>query len=303
MTRTRFAVAAIAGAALFFAASQAALAHGPNGTMSERGYERMRDLAVELDDRAQHANDQAAHQDEWFYGHDRVFVRTVANFARRARQFAARMENYRTQPWQVDDELRLLLQDARTVQYRLRRSRNADEHTVEDWNRTVALLNRMTRLYQADVSGRFDDRSPEYRREPYDRDRGRPAPDSYDRGYGSDRGYGTDGGLAPIARDFAGRSARLEERARQLTGSFPMDARQRGAWQAIQTLSRDASELDAELQRGGAERDLRARIARLSDEASDADRQMREGNVFPELRDEWSQAMQLLQRLRETAGV
>lgn len=301
MTRTRFAAAAIAGAALFFAASHAALAHGPNGTMSERGYERMRDFAVELDDRAQHANDQAAHQNDWFYGHDRLFVRTISNFARRARQFAARMENYRTQPWQVDDELRLLLQDAHTVQYRLRRSRNADEHTVEDWNRTVGLLNRMTRLYQADVSGRFDDRSPDYRREPYDR--GRPAQDPYDRGYGSDRGYGTEGGLAPLARDFAGRSARLEERARQLSGPFPLDERQRMAWQSIQNVSRDASELDAELQRGGAERDLRARIARLANEANDADQQMGVGNVFPELRGEWSQAMQLLQRLRETAGV
>ncbi len=130
----------------------AASAHGPSGTLSERGYQEMRRLAHELDEVASHANDQAQHQQAWIYNNDRAFLRSVARFADRTERFHARMDTYRTKPWQVDDELRGLIRDARDVQARAQRARSVDQHTAADWDRVVNILNQMIRVYQADIA-------------------------------------------------------------------------------------------------------------------------------------------------------
>ncbi|HEY6148836.1 MAG TPA: hypothetical protein VIZ69_14110, partial [Thermoanaerobaculia bacterium] len=180
MRQKRRTITGIAAAfSLVFGLAGTAAAHGIN-TLSDRGYEQMRRFAHDLDEQAQHANDQAQHQGIWFYGHDARFTRAIANFADRTNRFHDRMDNYRTAPWQVDDELRLLLRDAKAVQYRLRRSRYADEHTVDDWNRVVALLNQMIRVYQADID-RSQDSGPGY----YPNDR---SSDPYETGSPRERG-------------------------------------------------------------------------------------------------------------------
>jgi hypothetical protein len=310
-------IAALAAAALFFAAAGPALAHGPESVMSERGYEQMRRLAHDLDGQARHANDQAQHQQYWEYQRDRNFLRAVANFSRRAAQFHARIDTYRTQPWQVDDELRLLLRDARAVQFRLQRSRHADEHTVDDWNATVSLLNRMIRLYEADIQGRqygTPDSPDAYSSDVYSgsgsgrSDRyGAPAErmDRRDDRYGSpaqrmDRS--SDDEVGALSHDLAQRSARLAETARQLAGPFPLDANQRTAWQLISDFAQQSRAIDESIGRQPGTQPLRGNMERLAQAARAVEDQMRRTNAFPEIRQEWNQAMQVLARLRAAAG-
>ncbi|MDQ2978692.1 MAG: hypothetical protein M3R62_05690, partial [Acidobacteriota bacterium] len=271
------------------------------------GYDRLRSLSVELDRAAQHANDRAAHSRSWSYRNDRDFTRGVSRFAQRAHLFAVRLASYQTSPWQVDDDLAGLLAEAGAVEDRLSQARRVDTHTVDDWKRTVARLQDMIEVYRSDVRNnrydRRDDRRP-------DRDDRRPDRDDRNRdgrvdgpAYRDDRGReGGENSLARLVSDVSERANRLSERARQLAGAFPVDQRQRNAWQAIQKLAQDASALGAQIDRDGQPRDLGATIARLNTEAADADRLMRQGNVFPELKGDWAGLTQALQRLRQAVG-
>src|SRR5262249_5535239 len=127
--RNSLAFAAIC-AVLFFGGGAVALAHGPQGTLSDRGYQEMRRLAERLAATARSAADQPGHQDSGVSRSDSRFVGAVSDFARRADRFNDRMANYRTARWQVDDELRSLLRNAQAARARARRSREADGHTV-----------------------------------------------------------------------------------------------------------------------------------------------------------------------------
>jgi len=302
MTTRRFAVAAlVAGAVLL---GTAASVQAQPAALSERGYEQIRTMADDLDRSAQHAADSAQHSRSWFYSHDRDFQRAVVNFARRARSFNQRMANYRTHPWNVDDELRGLLAEARSVEARLQQARERDPHVLDDWNHTVAILNDMTDLYGNDLARRaYGDRRDRW----HDDRNARPNGDAgtYREGpaYRDDRGYaGGRTSTAGLVADVSERANRLSERARQLAGPIPADERQRMAWTAIQKLAQDASALAYRIDRSGETRDLRSGIAQLNADATEADRQMRAGNVFPEIRAQWADLMQSINRLRQSVG-
>src|SRR6266498_4158922 len=128
-------IALFAGGFLLFGLIPGALARSPSEALSDRGYQELRRLAHELDEVASHAAEAAAHRQAWIYSNDRTFQRSVSRFAERAARFHERMDTYRTQPWQVDDELRRLLRDAQDVQARAQRARNLDDHVAADWNR------------------------------------------------------------------------------------------------------------------------------------------------------------------------
>ena len=305
-TPRRLLIGLAAVAALLF--SSAAVEGQPAArALSERGYERLRAMADDLDRAAQHAADAAQHSRSPFYGSDRDFQRAVSNFARRAHGFDFRMANYRSRPWQVDDELAGLVADARSVEARIQQSRRRDAHVLEDWSRTVELLNQMIDIARNDMDrGGYRDRAPR----DYDRDARPDNRDGYSRdgrvegpAYRDERGYAE--GRSSVARlvsDVSERANRLSDRAKQLAGAFPVDQRQRNAWLAIQKLAQDASALGVRIDRDGEPRDLRSTVAQLNAQAAEADRQMKQGNVFPELTSQWGDLMQSLQRLRERAG-
>ena len=310
-TRKRLlpAAAAFGAAAALLFLSARVDAQPSTRTLSERGYERIRSLSDDLDRAAQHAADAAQHSRSPFYGsdRDRDFQRTISNFARRAHGFDARMANYRARPWQVDDELDGLLADAQSVEARIQQSRRRDPHVLEDWSRTVGLLNQMIEVYREDLGrGGYRDRR-------YERDTRPGTPEENYRGdrpgrtegpaYRDDRGYaGGRSSVAGLVSDVSERANRLAARAKQLAGPIPADARQRNAWQAIQKLAQDSSALGVRIDREGQPRDLRSAVAQLNAQAAEADRQMKAGNVFPELQSQWADLMQSLQRLREAAG-
>jgi hypothetical protein len=290
-TTNRFTAAVLTGAALLFAGSARLQAQPSGRPLSEQAYERLRAMSDDLDRQAQQAN-ASQRSRSGPYGSDRDLQRAVSNFARRVHGFAARLAGYRARPWPVEDELNGLLADARSIEARIQQPRRRDPRLQEDWDRTVGLLDEMTRI----SSGRGD-------RGGY-RDRG--GPDGSNRegpSYRDDRGNpGGRSSVAGLVSDVSERANRLAERARQLSGPIPADERQRNAWQAIQKLAQDASALGVRIDREGQPRDLRSAVAQLNAEAAEADRQMKAGNIFPEIKTQWADLMQALARLRQSAG-
>ena len=88
----RFPLTVLAWSAFLVAGPASARPHGPQGTLSERGYQEVSRLAHELDEVAGHANDndQAQHEQVWIYHNDRTFLRSLARFADRVQRFHER---------------------------------------------------------------------------------------------------------------------------------------------------------------------------------------------------------------------
>jgi hypothetical protein len=284
-------------AALWLAAA-AVFAQRP--AMTERGYEEMSRLAQHLDATAQHAADQARHQDSWVYRHNSRFVQAVSDFARRADRFNERMANYRAAPWNVDDEIRNLLRSAQNVQGLARGSREADEHTVADWNNAVTVLNRMARLYEADVrrTGRYDWNAPlpEFRVEGQRDAYGEPGQQGrYDRRGNYDR-------LASLARELDERATRAHQMAEDAAGN-PRWRAHREYFERIHHFNDQARGFHQVVSSRQADfRQLREQAQHLLEDARQADADMRQNNFLPEVWEEWRGAMQVLERIVNTLG-
>lgn len=299
---------AVAG---FFAVSAVASAQYPNESRSRgrvmegRSFERMRQYAHQLDELAQHAREQAHAQQGGYRGfrRDTKFLRSIDHFADRTDRFHERMDTYREQPWAVDDEIDHLLRDARNVQYRLRRARFVDEHTVEDWNNVVSLLNRMAAEYRTGIgygsTGPYGNRYPG---NTYPGDSGRPAPGSVpdphrSGSYGDPYGYGRTTDMRELAHELDERAAR----AASLAGRYNFS---REYASNIQHLSEQARYFHDKIdnnQLGGSE--LRAQVVHLLEDAQSAQDEMRRMNVGADLADEWNAIVQILTRMRDLARV
>ncbi len=282
--------------AVLWLAGSTASAQRPQGTLSQRGYEEMRQLARQLDQQAQHANDQAQHQDYWVYRHESRFVHAVNDFAAHARRFDERMANYRAAPWRLDDDLRNLLRSAQNVQNLARGSRAAEEHTLADWNDTVSILNRMIRLYDFDVrgSGRYE----------WGGSQSVPPPE-YRGGYQTlapgGPGYPR-GQVATLSRELADRASRAHRMA-EGTNNAGWGSRHRQYFETIHHFDDQARTFAERASSGQMDRQiLRQEAQHLLDDARRADRDMRENNVFPEVWEEWRGAMQVLERIVSLVG-
>jgi len=304
MTSVKKGLAFAAAFAAVWLAASAASAQRPDWILSERGYEEMRRLAERLDATAQHAADQARHQDSWVYRHDTRFVRAVSDFARRADRFNERMANYRAAPWNVSDEIRNLQRSAQIVQNLARGSREADEHTIADWNDAVMVLNRMTRLYDADVrrAGRYEWNAPlpayqpEGPRDEYGQQQGYYGQQGY-----SDR-RGSYDRLASLSRELDDRATRAHQLAEDAVGN-PRGRAHRDYFDRIHHFNDQAREFDRLVASRQADyRQLREQARHLLDDARQADSDMRQNNVFPEVWEEWRGAMQTLERILNTLG-
>jgi hypothetical protein len=289
-------------ALVWFASAATAQARRPYGTLSERGYEEMRQLAQQLDAQARHANDQALHQDYWVYRYNSRFARAVNDFAHRANRFNERMANYRAAPWRVDDELRSLLRSAQNVQSLARSSRAAEEHTLADWNETVRILNRMIRLYDFDVrgSGRYEWGWSQAPQSP------QPPPPDYRRGYEPQQPaeyvYRRNE-IAALSRELAVRASRAHQMAEGLNNAN-WGWRHRQYFEAIHHFDDQARSFDQLVESGQMDRQaLRDEARHLLEDARRADRDMRQNNIFPEVWEEWRGAMQVLERILIQVGV
>jgi hypothetical protein len=105
----------------------------------------MRALAHYLDERADHAAEQAVESSHHGRHNEKKLVDAVSHFAQQARAFHDRMDRYADVPWEVPDEVDHLNDDARKVNDRIRRA-HVFEHTWDDWDAVLDVLDRMNRL-------------------------------------------------------------------------------------------------------------------------------------------------------------
>jgi methyl-accepting chemotaxis protein len=267
----------------------------PDGYRGRRGlrgqsYERMRQYARQLDELAREANRQAQRSQAGYrsFRRDTKFLREIRDFAARASQFRARMETYQTRPWAVDDELAVLVRDARDVEERLRRARFVDRPTVADWNRAVGLLNQMTTEYQAGIGYRGRYPGAETRTDPYPdrdyRDDRVPGPN-----YGN---YGSYTDLRQLARELDQRASRASQLATGYTG-YSSD---------IRHFSEQANDFRDQVETNRMSRsELRSEVNRLLEDADAAYSELRQRNVSREIASEWSAIVQILNRMRDLA--
>ncbi len=262
-----------------------------------QSYERMRQYARQLDELAREANRQAQRSQAGYRGfrRDTKFLREISQFAARASQFRARMETYQTRPWAIDEELAILLRDARDVEQRIRRARFVNRRTVADWNRAVSLLNTMTTEYQAGIGYRdrgtgVEIRVPgvEIRTDPYP-----------DRDYRDDRAPGGNYGTYGTMTDLRQLAAELDERASrasQLATGYS------GYSSEIRQFSEQVSDFRDQVETNRMSRsELRIEVNRLLEDADAAYSELRQRNVSREIAAEWDAIVQILNRMRDLA--
>ena len=276
--------------------------------VSNAGYQRMRQFARELDERAADANRQAQADQAGYRGirRDTKFLSSINQFARKARAFRARMETYQTRPWNVDEEIEILLRDARNVQTRIGRARYADARTRQEWAEVVDLLGNLRDEYMYGgrnvrnrnnpnrYPGTYDDRD----RGVYDGDRG-----VYDgdRGvYDRDRGvydndpYRGSTDLRQLAYELDQRAARASELAGGNTGYGRYND-----YNDIREFSEQAREFRTLLDSNRlTQSQLRSEVNELLEDAQDAYEDLRRANISHELSNEWDAVVEILNRMR-----
>ena len=262
--------------------------------VTNAGYQRMRQFARQLDELAREANRQAQADQAGYRGirRDTKFLNSIRQFSQRASQFRARMENYRTRPWNVDEEIDRLLDDAREVQRRIGRARYADSRTRQDWAEVVNLLDNLRDEYLYGGRRVRDRRYPDT----YDRDRdGRVYDDRnddrYDDRYG-DR-YSTD--LRQLAYELDQRAAR----ASQLANGTSTYGRYND-YSDIREFSEEAREFRVLVERNRlTQSQLRSEVNELLEEAQDAYDDLRRASISRELSNEWDAVVEILNRMRQ----
>lgn len=109
-----------------------------------RSFERLRELAHVLDQRAQHAANEAIQSAHHGGRAEDRFLDDITHFARQAADFHRRMDRYRESPWDVPGEIDHLTDDARRVDRQVRRA-HVFEHTWDDWRAAIDVLQQMRR--------------------------------------------------------------------------------------------------------------------------------------------------------------
>jgi hypothetical protein len=257
--------------------------------LSNVSYERMRQYAHELDERAEHANAQAQARQAGYrsFRRDTKFLKSIDHFADRARAFHQRMDTYRTRPWNIDEEIGHLIRDARNVQSRLRRARFVDRHTIADWDETVRLLNQMATEYRAGIS-------PYRTRHPGESYPPGTVPNpsgSYDDRYGS----GRSGDIRQLARELEDRAARASDLANRYGRSGYSSNIQHFREQAVNFRSQvESNRLSPS--------ELRSQVNHLLEDAQSADQELRRQNVSRELAAEWTGIVRILTQMRDLAA-
>ena len=316
-TRGRTRGILVLAVALFGVLSVAPAAQAQTRTRQDRvsnaGYQRMRQFARQLDELAREANREAQADQAGYRGirRDTKFLNSIRQFAQRARQFRARMENYRTQPWNVDEEVDRLLRDAREVQRRINRARYADARTREDWAEVVNLLDnvrdeylyggRNVRNYRRNnpnrYPGTYDDRDGRV----YDNRDGRVYDDRDGRVYSDRDGrvydnntYGTND-LRQLAYELDQRAARASQLAGGSTGYGRYND-----YNDIREFSEQAREFRTLVDQNRlTQSQLRSEVNELLEDAQDAYEDLRRANISRELSSEWDAVVEILNRMRQ----
>lgn len=265
-----------------------------------RRYETMRALAHYLDETAQDAL-QTAIDDSRQGSSSRRVIPSLRDFARRADDFHRLVDDYEATRFDIPPRVNDLISRARRVNARLRTA-YAEQSTREDWNNVIDVLDRMRQLMAGqDVQvpaahGDFED---------------------YDRDYGPFRD--THGGVARTG-DMGGsviglRGQQLQEfrrlaheldtsalRAHQLAETS-MASHSHRHQQFLADLRRFAERAQDIHKRADNNivdpRDIGPIVNKLLTDARSTDRSLRETRVFPEVWDQWTRTIDVLNRMAD----
>jgi methyl-accepting chemotaxis protein len=270
------------------------------GTLSNTTYEQIRQWAHDLDEVARHASEQAQARQAGYKGfrRDTKFLKSIDHFADRAERFHERIDSYRTQPWDVDEEIEHLIRDARNVQTRLRRARFVDQHTAADWNQVIRLLNQMSTEYRAGIGSSNRYPTGDYRADPYPNTgdyRTDPHPNPGDHHGDRSPTYGTYGNSTDL-RQLAAELDQRAARASQLASGYS------GYSSDIRHFSEQARDFRNQVETNRMSRsELRSEVNHLLEDAQTAYSELRQRNVTREVAREWDAIVQILTRMRDLA--
>jgi len=291
------------GPALQTASAQQTIRYGDRQRPLEGNrYETMRALAHYLDETAQDALQTAIGDGR---GNGRGFSRSIVpqlrDFARRADEFHRLMDDYEATRFDIPPRVNDLMTRARRVNERLA-STYAGQNTQEDWNNVIDVLNRMKRLMAGQnvevpmAHGGFED---------YDRDYG-PFRDA--RG-GVARTGDTGGSVIGLRGNQLEEFRRLAHeldtnalRAHQIAETNPVNYTDRQQ-QFLADLRRFAERTRDVHNRADADvvnpREIGPIVNDLLRDARETDRSLRETRVFPQVWDQWSRTIDVLNRMAE----
>jgi len=291
---------ALALAGLFSVSPTARAEHDSRrGVLTGAAYQRMQQLAHQLEEISRHASEQSQSQQGGYRGfrRDTKFLKSIDHFADRAQRFHERMESYRTQSWNVDEEIEHLLRDARNVQKRLQRARFVDQHTIQDWNQAVSLLNRMSAEYRTGTT--YASTSPygtRYPGETYPGGHDHRSPGSVPDPHGSGSSYdpyrsGRSTDMRQLAYELEQRAARASDLAGRYNSGYASNIRHFSEQARHFRSQIDDNRLSASA--------LRSQVNHLLEDAQGAHEELRRMNVSRDLAAEWDAVVQILTRMRD----
>ena len=269
-----------------------------NRPLEGRRFETMRALAHYLDQRAQEALPTAV-ADSRRGAQGRRILPYVRDFARRADAFHTMMDNYETRRRDVPPQVNDLIMRARRINSRLGTTYIA-QSTREEWTDVIEVLDRMRRVTAGqDVEvprarGGFED---------HDRDYGM---------FGDTRrtsndvggGFGWQGSRLAEFRQLAQELDQAALRSHQLaeTNRASLSVRQQ---EFLSELRRFAERAHAvRLQADAREvnrREIVPIVNTLLQDARATDRSLRDTRVFPQVLDQWSRTIDVLNRMVDAA--
>ena len=267
-----------------------------NRPLEGRRFETMRALAHYLDETAQTAL-QTAVDEAQSGGYERRLLPLIRDFARRADDFHSQMDNYEAEQWDVPPRVNDLIIRARRINGRLGNTDLA-ETTREDWISVVDVLDDMKRL----MAGQ-DVQVPAAHAGFKD----------YDRDYGmfggvrrtSDAGASVLGLSGSQLEDFRRLAHDLDGSALQAqqiaeTNQVNYTDRQQQFLSDLRRFAERAHDVHDRADAGNVvPREMGPIVNQLLQDARATDRSLRDTRVFPEVWDQWSRTIDILNRLAD----
>ena len=274
----------------------------PERPLQGRRFETMRALAHYLDERAQSALQQARSTARG--GRQRRFLNDISEFARRADHFHERMDNYLDSPYDLPGEVLALERRAQAVSVRLRDARVYPQ-TYDDWDAVLDVLNRMKQL----LAGYDVQVPPAHRRGFGDEERdsapfqGREPGDPLARPHERSGEPGPDVLVGPGPGELQRLAARLDElttQAHSMAEQGMVERSPRGAdfTESLHHFNEDTRALRRQSDAGQVDRRQMAdSVDHLLSDARGVNGRFGEVNADPQLRDQWGQVIETLNRM------
>jgi hypothetical protein len=246
----------------------------------------MKRLSHWLDNRTEKTLEQARSTSRGGRAERRLLGR-MQSFADHVRSLHQRLDNYESTPWDVRRDIRDLDSEARGVSHAIDDA-GVFRATVEDWNATLQVLERMGRVASGETLQEGEGFFPH-------------GGGSVTIGPG---GVSVGGGWAAI-REFRGLSAELEQSVSRVSERaerryYDVRGPQREAVGDLRRFASQASDLRQRADSAGFDsRDARRDVERLRGSARDTEDSLRRAGAVEILGNEWANVTRILDRMAQ----